>query len=86
MCEPVGLEETLLPQFPSDCRHSPLLASQILTVSSKNAHTSLVESCKKVTDIAKWLWFSSICRYMLLLAPHIMIVLSPNYDASLVES
>ena len=49
------------------CRHSPLLASQILTVSSLDADASRVESCEKATDQTLSRWPSSVCRHSPLL-------------------
>src|SRR5277367_4424154 len=72
--------------IPSVCRHSPLLASQILTVSSLDADASRVESCEKATDRTEPLWLSSVCRHSPLLASQILTVLSSDADASRVES
>ena len=49
----------------SVCRHSPLLASQILTVLSSDADASRAESCEKATDKTQSLWPSSVCRQAL---------------------
>src|SRR2546429_8186001 len=44
-------------------RHSPLLASQILTVLSADADASRAESCEKATELTQPLWPSSVCRH-----------------------
>ena len=69
----------------SVCRHSPLLASQILTVLS-DADASRAESGEKATDKTESLWPSSVCRHSPLLAPQILTVLSTDADASRAES
>src|SRR5271163_4260168 len=70
----------------SVCRHSPLLASQILTVLSSDAYASRAESCEKATDQIPLLWPSSVCRHSPLLASQILTVLSSDADASRAES
>jgi hypothetical protein len=67
------------------CRHAPLLASYILTVLSKDADASWVESCEKATEQTLLLWPLSVCRHALLLASYILTVLSKDADASRVE-
>src|SRR5437660_1479780 len=49
----------------SVCRHSPLLASQILTVLSPDADANRAESCEKATELTSPLWPSSVCRQAL---------------------
>jgi hypothetical protein len=49
--------------IPSVCRHSPLPASQILTVRSSDADASRVESCEKATELIVSLWPLSVCRH-----------------------
>jgi hypothetical protein len=39
----------------SVCRHAPLLASQILTVLSRDADASLAELCEKATELTQLL-------------------------------
>ena len=72
----------------SVCRHSPLLASQILTVLSADADASRAESGEKATDLTSALWPLSVCRHLPLLASQILTVLSPDPDpdASRAES
>src|SRR5271170_2499972 len=72
--------------IPSVCRHSPLLASQILTVLSPDADASHVESCEKATELTESSWPSSVCRHLPLLASQILTVLSSDPDASRAES
>src|SRR5580693_7554958 len=72
--------------IPSVCRHSPLLASQILTELSADADASRAESCEKATELTQPLWPSSVCRHSPLLASQILTVLSYDADASRVES
>src|SRR2546423_8307679 len=67
-------------------RHSPLLASQILTVSSSDPDASRAESCEKATELTAPLWPSSVCRHSPLLASQILTVLSYDADASRAES
>src|SRR5436305_4053034 len=70
----------------SVCRHSPLLASQILTVLSYDADASRAESCKKATELTPPLWPSSVCRHSPLLASQILTVLSSDADALRAET
>jgi hypothetical protein len=70
----------------SVCRHSPLLASQILTVMSHDADASRAESCEKATELTELRWPSSVCRHSPLLASQILTVLSPDADASRADS
>ena len=49
-------------------RHSPLLASQILTVLSSDADASRAESWEKATDLTPSLWPSRVWRHSPLLA------------------
>jgi len=68
--------------------HSSLLASQILTVPSRHADASRVESCEKANDWRElWLlWPASVRRHSPLLASQILTVPSCDADASRVES
>ena len=66
--------------------HSPLLASQILTVLSRDADASQAESWEKTTDKTQSLWPLSVCRHSPLLASQILTVLSRDADASRAES
>src|SRR5947207_2528784 len=70
----------------SVCRHSPLLASQILTVVSSDADASRAESGEKATELTQLLWPLSVCRHSPLLASQILTVLSSDADASRAES
>src|SRR2546421_398220 len=70
----------------SVCRHSPLLASQILTVLSYDADASRAESWEKATELTESRWPSSVCRHSPLLASQILTVLSYDADASRAES
>ena len=70
----------------SVCRHSPLLASQTLTVLSFDADASRAESCEKATDQTQRLWPSSVCRHSPLLASQTLTVVSCDADASRAES
>src|SRR5258708_3809576 len=77
--------ESVLP-IPSVCWHSPLLASQILTVSSSDADVSGVESWEKATELTRLRWSSGVCRHSPLPVSQILTVLSSDADASRVES
>jgi hypothetical protein len=67
----------------SVCRHSPLLASQILAVMSSDADASRAEPREKATDQIQPLWPLSVCRHSPL---QILAVMSPDADASRAES
>lgn len=68
------------------CRHAPLLKSQILTVLSRDADASLIESCEKATDLTALLWPSSVCRQAPLTVSHSLRVALYDAKASVVES
>src|SRR5271154_5728288 len=68
------------------CRHSPVVASQILTVRSDEADASCRESCEKTTDLTPSLWPSSVCRHSPVVASQILTVRSSEADASCRES
>jgi hypothetical protein len=51
----------------SVCRHTPLLASQILTVLSSDVDASLAELCEKATELMRSLWPLSVSRHAPLL-------------------
>ena len=67
-------------------RHSPLLASQILTVLSRDADASRAESWEKATELTESLWPLSVWRHSPLLASQILTVLSYDADASRAKS
>src|SRR5436309_3349123 len=67
-------------------RHSPLLASQILTVLSSDADASRAESCEKATELTQSPWPLSVWRHSPLLASQILTVLLPHAYASWAES
>ena len=66
--------------------HSPVLASQILAVSSSDADESRAESCEKATELTGALWPSSVAIHAPVAASQILTVLSFEADASRVES
>src|SRR5208282_5042195 len=68
------------------CRHSPVAASQILTVRSSEADASCRELCEKTTDLTEPLWPSSVCRHSPVAASQILTVQSSEADASCRES
>ena len=42
-------------------QHTPVAASQILTVRSSEADATCRESCEKATELTQLLWPSSVC-------------------------
>lgn len=66
----------------SVCRHAPLPASYISTVSSSDADASRVLLCGKATDVTSLSWPLSVARHVLLPESQILTGLSYDADAS----
>ena len=86
--DPVGSNVILYSEAPisSVCRHTPVAASQILTVRSSEADATCRESCEKATELTQSLWPSSVCRHTPVAASQILTVRSSEADATCRES
>src|SRR5436309_2920603 len=70
----------------SVCRHSPLLASQSVTILTKDTDASRAESWKKTSVSTSSVRSLSVDRHSPLLASQTLTVLSHDADASRAES